>query len=155
MANSILGEGDKVGELFGMLNPINRSATRAGAFAYKVEPYVVAADIYAESPHTRRGGWTWYTGAAGWLYQAGIESVLGLRIRDGKLTFKPCVPSTWRSYEMTLRYKTAIYEITVENPHSAGSGAASVELNGVPQVDHAVTLSDDGVTHLVRVRMGE
>ena len=155
MANSILGEGDKVGELFGMLNPINRSATRAGAFAYKVEPYVVAADVYAESPHTRRGGWTWYTGAAGWLYQAGIQSVLGLSVHADKLSFQPCVPTTWRSYEMTLRHKTSIYVIKVENPHSVSCGVASVELNGVPQVDHAITLSDDGATHLVRVRMGE
>ena len=155
MANSILGEGDKVGELFCMLNPINRSATRAGAFAYKVEPYVVAADVYAESPHTRRGGWTWYTGAAGWLYQAGIESVLGLRIRDGKLTFKPCVPSTWRSYEMTLRYKSSVYEITVENPHSVSCAVASVELYGVIQPNQTIVLSDDGGSHRVRVLMGE
>ncbi len=155
MANSLLGEGNKVGELFGMLNPINRSATRAGAFAYKVEPYVVAADVYAASPHTRRGGWTWYTGAAGWLYQAGIESVLGLRVRAAKLTFQPCIPTAWRSYQMTLHYKTAIYEITVENPHSVSCTLASIELNGMIQPDQTITLSDDGGTHRVRVLMGE
>ena len=154
IANSILGEGDKVGELFNMLNPINRTATRAGAFAYKVEPYVVAADIYADSPHTRRGGWTWYTGAAGWLYQAGIESILGLRVRAGQLSINPCIPSAWRSYEMTLRYKTSIYEITVENPHAVSCVVASVELNGVRQADPSIQLRDDGQTHLVRVLMG-
>ena len=154
IANSVLGEGDKVGELFNMLNPINRTATRAGAFAYKVEPYVVAADIYADSPHTRRGGWTWYTGAAGWLYQAGIESILGLRVRAGQLSINPCIPSAWRSYEMTLRYKTSIYEITVENPHAVSCVVASVELNGVRQADPSIQLSDDGQTHLVRVLMG-
>jgi cyclic beta-1,2-glucan synthetase len=155
MANSILGEGDKVGELFSMLNPINRTATRAGAFAYKVEPYVVAADIYAESPHTRRGGWTWYTGAAGWLYQAGIESVLGLRIRAGKLSFRPCIPSAWRRYDMTLRYKTSIYEIVVENPHGVSCAVAMLELNGEAQTDRIITLSDDAGAHVVRVVMGQ
>ena len=154
MANAMLGEGDKVGELFNMLNPINRSASRAGAFAYKVEPYVVAADVYAEAPHTRRGGWTWYTGAAGWLYQAGIESVLGLRVRNGKLSFQPCIPSAWRSYEMTLRYQTSIYLITVENPQALCHTLTSVELNGETQPDHTITLSADGNTYRVRVLMG-
>ena len=154
MANAMLGEGDKVGELFNMLNPINRSASRAGAFAYKVEPYVVAADVYAEAPHTRRGGWTWYTGAAGWLYQAGIESVLGLRVRNGKLSFQPCIPSSWRGYEMTFRYQTSIYVITVDNPDAVCHTLASVELDGETQSDQAITLSADGHTHQVRVLMG-
>ena len=155
MANSMLGDGNKVGELFGMMNPINRSATRAGAFAYKVEPYVVAADVYAASPHTRRGGWTWYTGAAGWLYQAGIDSVLGLRVRADKLSFNPCIPTAWRRYEMTFRYKTAAYEITVENPHSVSDSVARVELDGVIEPDQTILLNDDGSTHFVRVVMGE
>ena len=155
IANSILGEGDKVGDLFNMLNPINRTATRAGAFAYKVEPYVVAADVYAESPHTRRGGWTWYTGAAGWLYQAGIENVLGLRVRAGKLSFHPCIPGAWRNYEMTLRYKSCIYKIFVENPHSVSCTVANIELNGQSHADPIVTLCDDGSTHNIRVVMGE
>ncbi len=155
IANSILGEGDKVGELFNMLNPINRSCSRAGAFAYKVEPYVVAADVYAEAPHTRRGGWTWYTGAAGWLYQAGLESMLGLRVRAGRLSLRPCIPSAWRSYEMTLHYKSSIYEITVVNPPAASRTVASVEVDGVLQSDQSILLSDDGRSHAVRVLMGQ
>ncbi len=155
IANSMLGEGDKVGELFNMLNPINRTATRAGAFAYKVEPYVVAADVYAEAPHTRRGGWTWYTGAAGWLYQAGIESMLGLRVRAGRLRVHPCIPRAWRSYEMTLRYESSTFVIKVENPPGAGNVVASIEVNGVPQPDQTITLIDDGRTHEIRVLMGE
>jgi cyclic beta-1,2-glucan synthetase len=155
IANSMLGEGDRVGELFNMLNPINRTATRAGMFAYKVEPYVVAADVYAESPHTRRGGWTWYTGAAGWLYQAGIESILGLRIRADKLSLQPCIPSAWRSYTATFRHKTSVYEVIVENPSAVNCAVASIELDNKPHVSQAITLSDDGATHVIRVLMGE
>ena len=155
IANSILGEGDRVGEMFAMLNPINRTATRAGMFAYKVEPYVVAADVYAEPPHTRRGGWTWYTGAAGWLYQAGLESILGLRIRDGILSFRPCIPSAWRHYKATVRFKTSTYEIVVENPAGVSCIVEHVELDGRLQSSNAVKLDNDGGTHIIRVQMGE
>src|ERR1700732_4396821 len=98
MACAALGNGDKTGELFRMLNPINRAATRAGMQRYKVEPYVVAADIYAEPPHVGRGGWTWYTGSAGWLYRAGVESILGFRVRGTTLGIDPCTPQSWQNY---------------------------------------------------------
>ena len=116
---------------------------------------VVCADVYSVPPHVGRGGWTWYTGAAGWLYQAGIESVLGLRVRAGKLSVHPCIPSAWRRYEMTLRYKTSIYEIIVENPNAVSCTVASLELNGESQAEQIITLSDNGSTHVIRVLMGE
>ncbi|MGH7487870.1 MAG: GH36-type glycosyl hydrolase domain-containing protein, partial [bacterium] len=91
LAFAALGDGDKAGELFSLLNPINHASTRAGVYRYKVEPYVVAADIYAESPHVGRGGWTWYTGSAGWMYRAGIEWILGFRLRGSVLHLDPCI----------------------------------------------------------------
>ena len=155
IANAMLGAGDKVGELFKMLNPIDRTASRAGAFAYKVEPYVIAADIYGEPPHTRRGGWTWYTGAAGWLYQAGLESILGFQVRADKLTLKPCVPRTWRSYEITYRYQQSTYLITVDNPNAMSVGVSRLVLDGVPQLGDTIALSDDGLSHRIHAIMGD
>ena len=104
LAFAALGDGDKAGELFSLLNPINHASTRAGVYRYKVEPYVVAADIYAEPPHVGRGGWTWYTGSAGWMYRAGIEWILGLRLRGTRLYLDPCIPRAWRA----LRSHSAI-----------------------------------------------
>ena len=150
----MLGAGDKVGELFKMLNPIDRTASRAGAFAYKVEPYVIAADIYGEPPHTRRGGWTWYTGAAGWLYQAGLESILGFQVRADKLTLKPCIPRTWRSYEITYRYRESTYLITVDNPNAMSVGVSRLVLDGVPQLGDTIALSNDGLSHRIHAIMG-
>ena len=117
LAFAALGDGDKAGELFSLLNPINHASTRAGVYRYKVEPYVVAADIYAEPPHVGRGGWTWYTGSAGWMYRAGIEWILGVRLRGTRLYLDPCIPRAWRGFEITFRYHSSRYEIVVENPH--------------------------------------
>ena len=102
-------------EVFGMLNPIRRSATRADVQRYKVEPYVVAADVYGEAPHEGRGGWTWYTGSAGWLYRAGLEWILGFRLRENQLTLAPCVPPEWPGFTTILHptgHRGTPYEIT-------------------------------------------
>ena len=96
MAFAALGEGDKAAELFSLLNPINHARTRADVHRYKVEPYVVAADVYASAPHVGRGGWTWYTGSAGWMQRAGVESILGLRLRGASCTSIPAFPRTGR-----------------------------------------------------------
>ncbi len=125
LAFAALGDGNKAGELFSILNPVNHASTTAGVHRYKVEPYVMAADIYAEPPHTGRGGWTWYTGAAGWMYQAGIEWILGFHLRGTELSLDPCIPTTWPGYEIRFRYHTATYEIVVENPHAVSSGIAT------------------------------
>jgi cyclic beta-1,2-glucan synthetase len=156
LAFAALGDGDKAGELFSLLNPINHASSRAGVFRYKVEPYVMAADIYSEPPHVGRGGWTWYTGSAGWMYRAGIEWILGFRVRGTRLYIDPCIPRAWQSFEIKFRYHSARYEIAVENPQRVARGVSSVELDGAPLAsgNMRIQLADDGVTHHVRVVLG-
>jgi cyclic beta-1,2-glucan glucanotransferase len=155
LAFAALGEGDKAGELFGLLNPINHTSTRAGVHRYKVEPYVAAADIYAEPPHVGRGGWTWYTGSAGWMYRAGLAWILGFRIRGGTLHLDPCIPRAWRGFEIEFRYHSARYEIAVENNSGVTRGVTHVEIDGTPlAAGAAIALADDGATHRVRVVLG-
>jgi cyclic beta-1,2-glucan synthetase len=155
IAFAALGDGDKAGELFRMMNPINRSNSRASAQRYKVEPYVLAGDIYAEPPHVGRGGWTWYTGSAGWLYRAGIEWILGFRVRGMNLSIDPCIPRNWRDYSLEFRYHTATYKIRVENPSSVAKGVALTELDGKVLPGPAnIPLQDDGKVHQVRVVLG-
>jgi cyclic beta-1,2-glucan synthetase len=148
-----LGDGDKAGELFALLNPIKHANTRVGVHRYKVEPYVIAADIYAESPHIGRGGWTWYTGSAGWMYRAGLEWILGFRLRGTLLHLDPCIPRAWRSFAIAFRYHSSRYDIVVENPHGVARGVASVALDGVPLAGGGapIPLTDDSATHQVRV----
>jgi len=143
-------------ELFSILNPINHANTRAGIHRYKVEPYVASADVYSIPPHAGRGGWTWYTGSAGWMYRAGLEWILGFRVRGETLLFDPCIPSTWRGYEITFRYRSTRYEIAVENPHGVCRGVTHLELDGAaaPETSPHIPLIDDGVTHRVRVVLG-
>ena len=153
-----LGQGDRAGQLFSMLNPINHARTRAQVHRYKVEPYIVAADIYSVAPHAGRGGWTWYTGSAGWLYRAGVEAILGLRVRGATLTLAPCIPRRWPGFELVLKYHSARYEIAVENPAGVSRGVVGVELDGAPMPaaggQARLALVDDGATHRVRVVLG-
>ena len=155
IAYAMLGDGDQAVELLRMLNPIKRTLTRTGVYAYKVEPYVLAADIYAESPHARRGGWTWYTGAAGWFYRAGMEWILGLQVHAGELVFDPCIPKVWTGYNIFYQHNNTRYEITIENPNGVTQGIATLELDGEPQLNgNRITLQDDGQVHQVRVVLG-
>ena len=151
-----LGEGDRAAELFALLNPINHARTRAGVQRYKVEPYVIAADVYSTRPHVGRGGWTWYTGAGGWMQRAGVESILGLRIRAGVLNLDPCVPKAWPGYEIMLRHGSAKYEIHVENADGDGQGIAHATIDGRVILDRPLQLqlTDDGLTHRLQVRLG-
>ena len=146
IAFAMLGEGDRAMELLRMLNPINRSAGRTGVHAYKVEPYVMPADIYAEPPHSRRGGWTWYTGAAGWYYRAGLEWIIGLRVNTDRLIINPCIPRDWKSYGVVYRHGGSRYEITIDNPAGVQQGVVSIELDGelLPK-GQAIVLRDDGL----------
>lgn len=157
LAFATLGDGDKAGSLFSVLNPINHASTRAGVHRYKVEPYVMAADVYAEPPHVGRGGWTWYTGSAGWMYQAGVEWILGFRLRGATLVLDPCIPRAWPGYEIVFRYHSARYEIVVENPHGVSRGVATAELDGrtLGGSGASIPLVDDGATHHVHVVLGE
>ncbi|HEY3099838.1 MAG TPA: hypothetical protein VGL14_13070 [Methylomirabilota bacterium] len=155
IAFAALGDGDKAAEILAMLNPINHTRTEAGVQRYKVEPYVVAADVYAEPPHVGRGGWTWYTGSAGWMYRAGLESVLGFRLRGARLVIDPCIPRAWPGFELVFRYRSARYELTVENPRRVSRGVSFVEVDGLRlAADLSLSLADDGTTHRVRIVLG-
>jgi cyclic beta-1,2-glucan synthetase len=155
IAFAALSDGDKAMELFRMMNPIHRTNSRAGVQRYKVEPYVVAGDIYAESPHVGRGGWTWYTGSAGWLYRAGIEWILGFRLRGMMLAIDPCIPRDWPSYSIEFRYHSASYKIKVENPSRVSRGVALTELDGKVLAGAAdIPLLDDGAIHNIRIVLG-
>ncbi|HKY47284.1 MAG TPA: glucoamylase family protein [Acidimicrobiia bacterium] len=155
IAFATLGDGDRAGELFGLLNPINHASTRAGIHRYRVEPYVAAADVYSEAPHVGRGGWTWYTGSAGWMYRAGVEWILGFRLRGTRLVIDPCIPRAWRGFEIAFRYHASRYEVQVTNPNGATKGVVALALDGVElPPDSELILVDDGATHQVRVTMG-
>jgi cyclic beta-1,2-glucan synthetase len=155
MAIAKLGSGDEAVELFHLLNPLNHARTPADVTRYKVEPYVVAADVYAHPAHAGRGGWTWYTGSAGWMYRAGLESILGLERRDGAFTLNPCIPFGWRGFTITLRLGSTRYEIRVENPHHRSRGVAELELDGAAVDGKAIPIVNDGATHQVRAVLGE
>src|SRR5205807_5416168 len=147
IAFALLGDGERAGELFALLNPINHASTRAGLHKYKVEPYVSVGDVYAVPPHTGRGGWTWYTGSAGWMYRAALAYILGFRLAGDRLRIDPCVPRFWREFEITYRRGSTTYRIKVENPQSFCRGVASVTLDGVVQPNGVILLSTDGLTH--------
>jgi cyclic beta-1,2-glucan synthetase len=150
-----LGNGDKATDLFRFMNPINRSNSRANVQRYKVEPYVVAGDIYAEPPHVGRGGWTWYTGSAGWLYRTGLEWILGFRVRGMILNIDPCIPRNWPGYSIDFRYHSALYKIKVENPSNVSRGVALTEMDGklLPGAP-TIPLADDGAVHTIRIVLG-
>jgi cellobiose phosphorylase len=148
-----LGEGDKAWELFQMINPINHALTPSEVSRYKVEPYVIAADVYSAEPNIGRGGWTWYTGAAGWMYQAGVEWILGLQRRGKRLYLKPCIPKAWGEYSMTYRFNQTTYQIQVQNPLHKSSGGSMFELDGLvlELSEPYISLVDDGLEHVVRL----
>ena len=113
-----------------MLNPINHALTHDAALRYRVEPYVVAADVYSEAPHVGRGGWTWYTGSAAWMYRAGLEWILGCRMQGATLLLDPCVPRAWTEFHVSLRYRGTRYEIAFENPAGVSRGLVTLQLDG-------------------------
>jgi len=156
MAHAMLGHGNQAEELFTLLNPISHSSTRADVQRYKVEPYVVAADIYSVAPHAGRGGWTWYTGSAGWMYRVGVEWILGFRIQGASLLLTPCIPENWPGFEISFNYRSARYLISVANPHAVSRGIARAELDGelLPSGQARIALVDDAATHHIRVVLG-
>ncbi|MGV8951450.1 MAG: GH36-type glycosyl hydrolase domain-containing protein [Cypionkella sp.] len=141
LAQTKLGNGDAAGQLFAMLNPINHALTPEAANRYKVEPYVIAADVYSTAPHEGRGGWTWYTGSAGWMYRAGIEGLLGLSRVGTTLRLNPCFPKAWPKLSATITLGNALIAITILNPEGTGHGVAGAELDGL-----ALSVSKGGVT---------
>jgi cyclic beta-1,2-glucan synthetase len=155
MALAGLGQGTEAAALLALLNPVNRANSRAGVLRYKLEPYVVAADVYSVAPHAGRGGWSWYTGAAGWMHRAGLEAILGVQRRGEALLLAPCLPAHWPQAVVTLRHRSASYEITIENPHGGTNGVESIEVDGLALAAgvRRLPLQDDGALHAVRVRL--
>jgi cyclic beta-1,2-glucan synthetase len=151
-----LGQGGKAARLFALLNPINHARTRAELRRYKVEPYVVAADVYAAPDHLGHGGWTWYTGSAGWMHRAGVESILGLRFEGSVLHLDPCIPTDWPGFEITLRRNGAHMFIKVKNPRGVSRGVAEAHLDGAMLVQRPLrcTLIDDARDHELLVTLG-
>ena len=152
IAWAMLGEGNKAYELFHILNPINHTRTDNEVQRYKVEPYVMAADVYSVPPYVGRGGWSWYTGSAGWMYQAGLEWILGIQRQGTTLYLKPTIPEEWPEYTVNYRYGQTTYEIKVENPNRKQSGGSYLELDGdeLEKVADGVPLVNDGRRHRIR-----
>jgi cyclic beta-1,2-glucan synthetase len=155
MAVAALGSGDEAVELFHLLNPINHTRTVEGVERYKAEPYAVAGDVYAHPQHAGRSGWSWYTGAAGWLYRAGLESILGLRRRGATFAVDPSIPASWAAYTIVWRFGRTRYEIAVTNPQRRCRGVAGAQLDGERVDPTAIPLVDDGATHKVEVVLGD
>jgi len=138
-----------------MINPVNHGRTAETAAIYKVEPYVVAADVYAVAPHTGRGGWTWYTGSAGWMYRLIVESLLGLKLEGDRLHIAPCLPAEWNEFKLTYRYRETEYRITVKRSEKGeeNAEATSVTVDGALQDTAYILLIDDSQLHRVEVRV--
>ncbi|PMQ03554.1 Cellobiose phosphorylase [Dyella sp. AD56] len=158
-AYTMLGQGDRAAKLFDILNPIRRTETADAVARYRVEPYVACADVYSESPHIGRGGWTWYTGSAGWLYRAGLEAILGFQRLGGHLRINPCIPKSWPRFDIIYRHRggqhgLTRYVIAIENPDRVNYGVALIELDGETIGTNQIPLVDDGCEHHVYVRLG-
>ena len=152
MAFAALRDSRRAWELLAMINPVNHAKTAAGVAIYKVEPYVIAADVYAVAPHAGRGGWSWYTGSAGWMYRLIVESLLGLRLEVDTLHFAPCLPADWKAFTLHYRYRETVYHIVVTQTETLNT-AMHVTVDGVEQPDTGIQLIDDRKDHAVDVRM--
>jgi cellobiose phosphorylase len=157
LAYAMLGDGDEAVALLDLINPVNHTLDHASADTYKVEPYVLAADVYGVAPHVGRGGWTWYTGSASWYYRVAVRDILGLKLEaedsERYLRPDPCVPKSWTAWTMRYRHESTTYRIRVENPRGANRGVERVTLDGAPCEDRRVRLSSDGGEHEVVVTM--
>jgi cellobiose phosphorylase len=152
MAFAALGDSRRAWELLSLITPLNHASSPENAATYRVEPYIVAADVHALPPHAGTGGWTWYTGAAGWMYRLIIESLLGLRLETDRLSFTPCLPPDWRSFTLTYRYRETTYEITVRQGGAADG--VRVVVDGVEQHEASIRLIDDRQPHTAEVEIG-
>jgi cyclic beta-1,2-glucan synthetase len=152
IAFAMQGNAARAMEVFNMLNPIRRSTNRADVQRYKIEPYAIAGDVYSEAPHAGRGGWSWYTGSAGWLYRAGLEWILGFRVRENRLTLAPCVPPEWPGFTIRYRHRSTPYEFIVDQqPGVNALPQFTVDGEARPPGRATLDLVDDGVPHTVKV----
>ena len=155
MAFAKLGNSARAWDLFNMINPINHAKSAEDVAIYKVEPYVIAADVYGVAPHTGRGGWTWYTGSAGWMYRLILESLLGIRVEANKLRLTPCLPADWKGFKIRYRYRETFYSISIAAPVLATGAARTphITVDGVVQTEVLITMHDDKCEHEVSVQM--
>lgn len=154
-AFAMMGEGDKAWELYHLINPINHTRTPIECATYKVEPYVMAADVYAVSPHVGRGGWTWYTGAAGWMYKVGLEHILGFKKQGNQLTMDPCIPKDWPEYSLNYKYIDTDYTIIVKNPTHVNSKVKYFRLDGQEVEKKQIPLVNDKNQHIIEIILGD
>jgi cyclic beta-1,2-glucan synthetase len=156
-AHAALGDGERAARIFRLLSPILRSDTPAAMRRYRVEPYVVAADVYSCAPWVGRGGWTWYTGSAAWMWRLGVEAILGLNRADGALRIDPCIPPTWKGFEAWVQHGAQRIHIVVDNPDHVSTGIAAMTLDGAPLDGPIIPLGSLGGapgTRELRIRMG-
>ena len=151
MAFALMGEGERAWELFGMLNPVNHGATARQIAVYKVEPYVVAADVYAVAPHQGRGGWTWYTGSAGWMYRLLVETLLGANLEGDRLRLAPRMPKAWPSFKIHYRYRQTVYHITITRLAADSAGPGVLTVDGMEVAGSTLSLRDDQREHAVEL----
>jgi len=154
MAFALLGENERAWELFDLLNPVNHGATARQIATYKVEPYVVAADVYAVAPHIGRGGWTWYTGSAGWMYRLLIETLLGVSLKGDRLILTPRLPQDWPECKIQYRFRQTLYRITIARRSGGDRATPGLTMDGREMAGNAIPLSDDHQDHAVRLLIG-
>ena len=148
----MLGKGDKAVELYRMITPIEHARTKESANKYKVEPYVIAADVYGAQNLAGSGGWTWYTGSSSWYYLAGIQYILGLNIYHNCMSFNPCIPKEWEEFEIKYKFGESIYNIKVKNQNRKNSGVSYVIMNG-EEVGNNIQLDGTGKIFNIEVEM--
>lgn len=154
IATAMQGDGNRAQAYFDLINPINHARTYRECSIYKVEPYVMAADVYGEVPHIGRGGWTWYTGSAGWTYKAGLENILGLTKEGNELIIEPCISQKWPAYQMDYQHHETSYHIQVNNPEGVSTGVNHMTIDEVRVENNRIKLFNDGQVHQVEVFMG-
>jgi cyclic beta-1,2-glucan synthetase len=155
LAFALQGDGDRAGEILAMLNPIRHADTAAAISRYKVEPYVICADVYSQAPHIGRGGWTWYTGSAAWMYRVSLEGLLGFHLTGNTLRIDPCIPHNWPGFGIVFRHRSTIFDIVVDNPEGVCRGVVAIQLDdAVLRTTTPIALIDDGATHRLHVTLG-
>ena len=150
-----MGDSERAWDLFALLNPVHHGATPNEIATYKVEPYVVAADVYAVAPHTGRGGWTWYTGSAGWMYRLLLETLLGVNLEGNQLRLTPSLPKAWNAFTLHYRYRQTIYHIRVTRLPGASPCGNRLSLDGRPITANTFPLLNDCREHSVEMQIGE
>ena len=148
-----LGQADRAHELFKLINPIHHADESAQMDRYRVEPYVIAADVYSTPPHNGRGGWTWYTGSASWMYRLGLEQLLGIRRKASHLEIHPCIPGDWKGYQVNYRFGQSLYHIRIENPNGGNCEVDQIQMDGKNLPEFRIPLQNDGKTHEIVVTM--